>query len=58
MGSRVASTGWNTCWNRSDWSRAGRSTQNAYVESFAGTFMDERVDENWFEPLAQARQAK
>jgi putative transposase len=32
-------------------------TQNAYVESFNGTFRDECLDENWFESLAQARQA-
>ncbi len=35
----------------------GSPTQNAYVESFNGTFRDECLDENWFESLAQARQA-
>jgi transposase InsO family protein len=31
----------------------GSPTQNAYIESFNGTFRDERLDENWFESLAQ-----
>ncbi len=31
-------------------------TQNAYIESFNGTFRDECLDENWFESLEQARQ--
>ncbi len=30
-------------------------TQNAYIESFNGTFRDECLDENWFESLEQAR---
>ena len=34
----------------------GRPTQNAYIESFNGTFRDECLDENWFESLEQARQ--
>jgi putative transposase len=34
----------------------GSPTQNAYIESFNGTFRDERLDENWFESLEQARQ--
>jgi len=33
----------------------GSPTQNAYVESFNGTFRDECLDENWFESLEQAR---
>jgi putative transposase len=33
----------------------GRPTQNAYIESFNGTFRDECLDENWFESLPQAR---
>jgi len=33
----------------------GSPTQNAYIESFNGTFRDECLDENWFESLAQAR---
>ena len=35
----------------------GSPTQNAYIESFNGTFRDECLDENWFESLDQARQA-
>ena len=34
----------------------GSPTQNAYIESFNGTFRDESLDENWFESLEQARQ--
>ena len=34
----------------------GSPTQNAYIESFNGTFRDECLDENWFESLRQARQ--
>lgn len=34
----------------------GSPTQNAYIESFNGTFHDECLDENWFESLEQARQ--
>jgi len=33
----------------------GSPTQNAYIESFNGTFRDECLDENWFESLEQAR---
>ena len=33
----------------------GSPTQNAYIESFNGTFRDECLDENWFESLQQAR---
>ena len=35
----------------------GSPTQNAYIESFNGTFRDECLDENWFESLEQARQS-
>ena len=35
----------------------GSPTQNAYIESFNGTFRDECLDENWFESLKQARLA-
>ena len=35
----------------------GSPTQNAYIESFNGTFCDECLDENWFESLEQARRA-
>lgn len=34
----------------------GSPTQNAYIESFNGTFRDECLGENWFESLEQARQ--
>ena len=34
----------------------GSPTQNAYIESFNGTFRDKRLDENWLESLEQARQ--
>jgi putative transposase len=34
----------------------GSPTQNAYIESFNGTFRDECLDENWFESLGQARE--
>ncbi len=34
----------------------GSPSQNAYIESFNGTFRDECLDENWFESLEQARQ--
>ena len=57
MFSGVASARWNTSWNRPDGSRAGRSTQNTYLESLNGNFNDECVDEIRFECLAQARQA-
>lgn len=29
----------------------GSPTQNAYIESFNGTFRDECLNENWFESL-------
>ena len=29
----------------------GSPTQNAYIESFNGTFRDVSLDENWFESL-------
>ena len=34
----------------------GSPTQNAYIESFNGTFRDECLNENWFESLEQVRQ--
>jgi putative transposase len=33
----------------------GSPTQNAYIESFNGTFRDECLNENWFTTLPQAR---
>jgi putative transposase len=35
----------------------GKSTQNAYIESFNGKFRDECLNEYWFETLSQARVA-
>ncbi|RYY82480.1 MAG: transposase, partial [Chitinophagaceae bacterium] len=35
----------------------GKPTQNAYIESFNSKFRDECLNENWFESLAQAREA-
>lgn len=35
---------------------AGKPTQNAYIESFNGRVREECLNENWFEPLAQARE--
>ena len=32
----------------------GSLTQNAYIESFNGTFRDECLEENWFKSLEQA----
>ena len=32
-------------------------TQNAYIESFNGTFKDKCLGDNWFESLEQARQS-
>jgi len=33
----------------------GKPTQNAFVESFNGTFRDECLNENWFVSLADAQ---
>ncbi len=33
----------------------GKSTQNAYIESFNGKFRDECLNEHWFQSLQQAR---
>ncbi|TVT44309.1 MAG: IS3 family transposase, partial [Denitromonas halophila] len=35
----------------------GRPMQNGYIESFNGRFRDERLNESWFETLAQNREA-
>ena len=37
--------------------KPGSPTQNAFIESFNGTFCDDCLDENWFELREQARQA-
>jgi putative transposase len=41
---------------RIDFSRPGKPTDNAYVESFNGTLRSERLDTHWFATLAEARQ--
>src|SRR5262247_2397666 len=40
---------------RIDYSRPGKPTDNAYVESFNGTFRDECLNAHWFESIADAR---
>ena len=35
--------------------KAGKPTQNAYVESFNGKFRDECLNEHWFRSLSEAR---
>jgi putative transposase len=39
-----------------DFSRPGKPTDNAFVESFNGTFRAECLDTNWFQSLPEARQ--
>jgi putative transposase len=40
-----------------DFSRRGKPTDNAFVESFNGTFRTEcLLDTNWFQTLAEAKQ--
>jgi putative transposase len=39
-----------------DFSRPGKPTDNAFVESFNGTFRAECLDTNWFLSLPEARQ--
>ena len=39
-----------------DFSRPGKPTDNAYVESFNGTLRSECLDAHWFATLAEARQ--
>lgn len=39
-----------------DFSRPGKPTDNAFIESFNGTFRDECLNIHWFETLAEARQ--
>jgi putative transposase len=38
-----------------DFSRPGKPTDNAYVESFNGSLRDERLNVNWFLSLGDAR---
>jgi transposase InsO family protein len=40
---------------RIDYSRPGKPTDNAFVESFNGTFRDECLNAHWFESIADAR---
>jgi putative transposase len=39
-----------------DSSRPGKPTDNAFVESFNGTFRDECLNVHWFDTLAEAKQ--
>jgi putative transposase len=39
-----------------DFSRPGKPTDNAFVESFNGTFRDECLNVHWFETLIEAKQ--
>jgi putative transposase len=39
-----------------DFSRPGKPTDNAFVESFHGTFRDQCLSVHWFETLAEAKQ--
>ena len=39
-----------------EFSRLGKPTDNAYVESFNGHFRAECLDQHWFETLAEARE--
>jgi len=39
-----------------DFSRPGKPTDNAYIESFNGTFRDECLNAHWFETMAEAKQ--
>jgi putative transposase len=41
---------------RIDFSRPGKPTDNAFVETFNGTFRDECLNVHWFETLAEAKQ--
>ena len=36
--------------------QAGKPTQNAYIESFNGKFIDECLNEHWFRDLSHARE--
>lgn len=38
-----------------DFTRPGKPTDNAFIESFNGTFRDECLNQNWFSTLAEAR---
>ena len=38
-----------------DFSRPGKPTDNAYIESFNGRLREECLDQNWFERIEEAR---
>jgi putative transposase len=38
-----------------EFSRPGKPTDNAYIESFNGRFRQECLDQHWFETLEEAR---
>jgi putative transposase len=38
-----------------EFSRPGKPTDNAFIESFNGTFRDERLNTYWFESLREAQ---
>lgn len=38
-----------------DFSRPGKPTDNAFIETFNGTFRDECLNLHWFETIAEAR---
>lgn len=40
---------------RIDFSRPGKSTDNAFIETFNGSLRDECLNVHWFENLAEAR---
>jgi transposase InsO family protein len=39
-----------------DFSRPGKPTDNAYIESFNGRFRQECLDQHWFAEIEEARQ--
>ena len=39
-----------------EFSRPGKPTDNAFVESFNGHFREECLDQHWFESLAEAQE--
>jgi len=39
-----------------NFSRPGKPTDNAFIESFNGTFRDECLDVHWLETFVEARQ--
>jgi putative transposase len=41
--------------HRIDFSRRGKPTDNAFIETFNGTLRDECLNLHWFDDIAQAR---